>query len=224
MSGKEKKAVVLLSGGIDSAVCAALAREQGYALNALTVDYGQKNRFEIQAAGEIARLLGAGHLVINTALDSIKGSALTDPEIDIPRGESEDIPVTYVPARNLILLSLGVSWAEVLGAEAVFIGAAVRDYSGYPDCREEFLKSFEKTVSLGTREETRISVEAPLLNMDKAEIVREGMRLGVDISLTSSCYNPSDKGTPCGECSSCIQREKGIRGAGGMPEEDKDER
>ncbi|MBN2406537.1 MAG: 7-cyano-7-deazaguanine synthase QueC [Elusimicrobia bacterium] len=206
----EKKAVILLSGGMDSAVCLAIARETGYNIYTLTFDYGQRNRVEIDKARCLAEKYGSEkHLEFGLDLRKIGGSALTD-DIEVPRGISQDVPVTYVPARNLIFLSVAVAWAEVLGAGSVFIGANVRDYSGYPDCREDFLKSFEKTAGLGTKKETKVSVKAPLIKMSKAMIVREGRRLGVDFSVTSSCYDPDDAGAECGTCESCRLREKGF--------------
>ncbi|MFW6172740.1 MAG: 7-cyano-7-deazaguanine synthase QueC [Elusimicrobiota bacterium] len=210
-----KKAVVLLSGGMDSAVCLSKAKQDGYEIYALTVDYGQKSRHEIEAAKRIAeKEKVSSHLIMKVDLREIGGSALTNDDIEVPEEGSEGVPVTYVPARNLIFLSLAVSWAEVLGAEAVFIGANVRDYSGYPDCREEFLKSFEKTAALGTKGKTRISIKAPLLNRTKAEIIEQGKRLNIDFNITSSCYNPGLNGEPCGKCESCQIRKRGFEELG----------
>jgi len=208
-----KKAVILLSGGMDSAVCLAIAKEQGYECCTLSVNYGQRNQFELKASRALSESFGASkHLEINLDLRSIGGSALTSDEIDIPYSETKGIPVTYVPARNLIFLSIASSWAEVIGADSVFIGANVRDYSGYPDCRSDFLKSFEKALDLGTKKETRITVKAPLIKMSKAKIIQEGIRLGVDFTKTSSCYDPGENGEPCGKCASCRIREKGFMG------------
>ncbi len=207
-----KKGVILLSGGLDSAVCAALAVEEGYRIFTITFDYGQKNRQEIKAARRVSDTLGAcGHKLFNLDLGQIGGSALTDSSIDVPLREGSGIPVTYVPARNLIFLSVALSWAEVLGAEALFIGANVRDYSGYPDCRKEFLKSFEKTAGLGTKDETRVKIKAPLLFLKKKEIVSEGNRLGLDLSITTSCYRPLPDGGPCGLCDSCRIRKEAVK-------------
>ena len=208
-----KKAVILLSGGMDSAVCLAIAKNLNYECNTLTVDYGQKGRFELKAAEKVASFFNVKkHLKLTVDLRSIGGSALTD-DIEIQNKETNGVPVTYVPARNLIFLSLAVSWAEVLGADSVFIGTNVRDYSGYPDCRQDFLESFEKTALLGTKKSTKILIKAPLIRMSKARIIKEGKKLGVDFSLTSSCYFPSSDGTPCLKCESCKLREKGFREA-----------
>jgi 7-cyano-7-deazaguanine synthase len=208
-----KKAVILLSGGMDSAVCLAIAKEQGYNLYTMTFDYGQRNKVELESAAELSRYYNAAeHKKMNIDLRSIGGSALTD-DIDIPVEETKGIPVTYVPGRNLIFLSFAVSWAEVIGADSVFIGANVRDYSGYPDCRSDFLKNFEKTADLGTKKGTRIYIKAPLIKMSKARIVKEGKRLGVDFSITSSCYDPSENGDHCGVCDSCRLRDKGFKEA-----------
>ncbi len=208
-----KKAIVLLSGGMDSAVCLAIAKEQGYSLYALTFDYGQKNRHEIEAAEKLAEGFNVEkHMKMDLDLRKIGGSALTD-NIEIPKEDTKDIPSTYVPARNLIFLSVAVSWAEVLGADLVFIGANIVDYSGYPDCRMDFLESFEKTAGLGTKKQTRIQIRAPLMKMSKAGIYKEGKRLGIDFSKTSSCYEPGSDGVSCGECASCRLREKGIKEA-----------
>ncbi|MFH1414460.1 MAG: 7-cyano-7-deazaguanine synthase QueC [Elusimicrobiota bacterium] len=209
-----KKAVVLLSGGMDSAVCLAIAAERDYVPYTLTFDYGQKNRFEIEAAARLSKMIGAReHMKMDIGLGKFGGSALTD-DIDVPAEESEGVPVTYVPARNLVFLSLAAAWAEVIGAGAVFIGVNMRDYSGYPDCRREFIKSFEKTAGLGTREETDIVIETPLIEMKKSEIYKEGLRLKIDFSMTSSCYDPLPGGSECGKCDSCRIRQKGIEEAG----------
>ncbi|MFC2091613.1 7-cyano-7-deazaguanine synthase QueC [Elusimicrobiota bacterium] len=206
-----KKAVILLSGGMDSAVCMAIARDAGYELYPLTVNYSQKNQYEIKSAKKLSRFFGAKkHIVMKIDLGKFGGSALTG-DIQVPHVEEENcVPITYVPARNLVLLSVAVSWAEVIGAGSVFIGANVRDYSGYPDCRLDFLRHFEKAADLGTRKETRVTIRAPLINMSKRKIISEGLRLGVDFSMTSSCYEPALDGSACGECTSCRIRDKGF--------------
>ncbi|MFC2048610.1 7-cyano-7-deazaguanine synthase QueC [Elusimicrobiota bacterium] len=210
-SEKDRKAVVLLSGGMDSAVCMGFAREEGYSLYPLTINYGQRNHFEIDAAKKISRYFDAEeHMVMDVNLRRIGGSALTG-DIDVPHKDVTDgVPVTYVPGRNLIFLSIGVSWAEVLGADAIYIGANILDYSGYPDCREEFLNSFEKSACLGTQKSTSIEIKAPLLKMSKAEIVNQGYRFDIDFSMTVSCYDPDMSGKPCGECESCRIRARGL--------------
>ncbi len=217
-----KKAVVLLSGGLDSATCLAVARSEGFACHTLAFAYGQRHDVEVEAARRVARALGAlEHKVIRLDLRAFGGSALTD-GIDVPRpGSTEeigrDIPVTYVPARNTIFLSFGLAWAEVLGARDIYIGANALDYSGYPDCRPEFLEAFERVANLGTRagvEGGRFRIHAPLLSLTKAEIIRLGTRLGVDYGLTHSCYDPDPRGLACGRCDSCLLRRKGFAEAG----------
>ena len=212
-----KKAVVLLSGGLDSMVCAALAREAGFSVVALTVDYGQRHRVELESASAIAAELADQHIVLPLDLRAFGGSALTD-DIDVPKsGPSNAIPVTYVPARNTIFLSLALGLAEASGARDIFIGANALDYSGYPDCRPEFIASFERLAELATKagdEGERFHVHAPLLKLTKAGIVREAGRLGLDTSLSWSCYDPQPGGTPCGECESCRLRAKGFAEAG----------
>ncbi len=214
-----KKAVILLSGGLDSAVCLAIAKNLKYECYSLTVDYGQKSRFELKAAERISAFFNVKkQLKLLVDLRGIGDSALTtDAECPLPSEmfteKPKGVPVTYVPARNMILLSLAVSWAETLGAESVFIGANIRDYSGYPDCRLDFLKSFEETAMLGTKKSTKILIKAPLIRMSKAKIIKEGKKLGVNFSLTSSCYFPSEEGAPCLKCESCRLREKGFREA-----------
>jgi 7-cyano-7-deazaguanine synthase len=215
--------VVLLSGGLDSATALAVALREGYTCHALSFDYGQRHRFELQAASRIAAALGAAeHRVVGLDLRAIGGSALTD-DIDVPRAGSEDaavnsrIPVTYVPARNLVFLSLAAGYAEVVGAQDLYIGVNAVDYSGYPDCRPEFIESFEQTVNLGTRagvEGRTLKVNVPLSGMSKAEIIRLGVSLGVDYSLTHSCYDPSENGAACGRCDSCSIRRRGFAEAG----------
>jgi 7-cyano-7-deazaguanine synthase len=209
---------VLLSGGLDSMVCAALAREAGYALHALTIDYNQRHRRELDAARAIAAQLGAvRHVVLPLDLRQFGGSALTA-DIAVPKGGvGEDIPVTYVPARNLVFLSLTLAWAEALGARDVFIGVNALDYSGYPDCRPEFIAGFESLAGLATKagdEGERFTVHAPLQFLSKAEIVREAVRLGLDPGLSWSCYDPQDDGRACGLCDSCRLRRDGFARAG----------
>ena len=218
----EKRAVVLLSGGIDSAATLAVVLKEGFESYALSFDYGQRHAIELEAARTVANKLGAReHLVLKLDLRRIGGSALTD-DIPVPKGRSGDeigagIPVTYVPARNTIFLSFALAWAEVLGAGEIFIGANTQDYSGYPDCRPEFLEAFEKMANLATRcglEGNGIKIRAPLIEFSKSEIIKLGNDLGVDISLTHSCYDPNDEGLACGLCDSCMIRKKGFAQAG----------
>lgn len=211
-------AVVLLSGGLDSMVSAALARERGFALHALTIDYGQRHRVEIEAARNIAAMLGCvRHVVLPLDLTVFGGSALTD-DIEVPTGGvGEDIPVTYVPARNIVFLSLTLACAEAAGASDVFIGVNALDYSGYPDCRPEFIAAFEEMARLGTKagvEGRAIAINAPLQHMSKAEIAAEAHRLGLDTGLSWSCYAPGPTGRACGVCDSCRLRQKGFAEAG----------
>jgi 7-cyano-7-deazaguanine synthase len=218
-----KKAVVLLSGGLDSTTCLAIARAEGFEAFALSVDYGQRHRIELERAARIAQELGASeHRTVSVDLRAIGGSALTG-AIEVPKGRpleelGHGTPITYVPARNTILLGLGLGYAETVGAFNVFIGANVLDYSGYPDCRSEFLDAFARLANLATKagvEGTgQFRIHAPLLNLDKAEIIRVGMRLGVDYSLTLSCYDPDELGRACGSCDSCQLRKKGFAEAG----------
>ena len=207
---KPTRAVVLLSGGLDSATTLAIARTEVDTCYALTIDYGQRHRAELDAARRVARALGAAdHRVATFDLSWIGGSALTDPTIAVPRQPTAGIPITYVPARNTIFLSLALGWAEVLGAQAIYIGANAIDYSGYPDCRPEYLQAFQRLAALATRagvEGSPISIRAPLLTLPKAEIIRTGTRLGVDFALTLSCYNPDDSGRACGACDACRLR------------------
>jgi len=205
---------VLLSGGLDSMVTAAMAQEAGFRINALTIDYGQRHSVELAAARRIAAHLGAErHVELPLNLSIFGGSALTD-DIDVPLdGPGEAIPVTYVPARNLVFLSLTLAWAETLGARDIFIGVNALDYSGYPDCRPEFMASFAETARLGTKagvEGHRISIHAPLQHMTKAEIAAEADRLGLDPGMSWSCYNPTSEGQACGLCDSCRLRRKGF--------------
>ncbi len=218
-----KPAVVLLSGGLDSATTLAIAKAQGYAAYALSFRYGQRHIVEVERAGEIARALGAArHAVVEFDLRQFGGSALTG-EIEVPKGRSAEeigrgIPPTYVPARNTIFLAFALGWAETLGAGDIFIGANALDYSGYPDCRPEFIAAFERLANLATKagvEGTRkFAIHAPLIALTKADIIRKGRDLGVDFAATSSCYDPSPAGEPCGLCDSCRLRAKGFAEAG----------
>lgn len=214
-----RRAVVLLSGGLDSMVSAAIAREQGFAINALTIDYNQRHRIEIEAARGIATRLGAErHVVLPLDLRQFGGSALTD-DIAVPMaGVTEDeIPITYVPARNIVFLSLTLAWAEALGARDIFIGVNALDYSGYPDCRPEFIASFAEMARLGTKagvEGEPFNIHAPLQHMSKADIAREADRLGLDTAMSWSCYAPTADGRACGLCDSCRLRQKGFAEAG----------
>ena len=212
-----KKAVVLLSGGMDSVVALAIAREQGFDCHALSVSYGQRHTSELDAAARVARAQGAReHKVVSVDLRSIGGSALTA-DIDVPESPQAGIPVTYVPARNTIMLSIALGWAEVLGAQDIFCGVNAVDYSGYPDCRPEFVEAFERLGNLATKsgvEGHRLTVHAPLIAMTKAQIAREGERLGVDFSLTVSCYQADAEGRACGRCDACRLRAEGFRAAG----------
>ena len=220
-----KEAVILFSGGLDSTTAAAVAISQGFALHGLTFRYGQRHEREIEAArGLASRLTFRSHRIIDLDLRAVGGSALTDRAIDVPAGRGPEeisrggIPVTYVPARNTIFLSYALAFAEVLGAESIFIGVNALDYSGYPDCRPEFLRAFEKVARLGTRAGVeggrRIRIRAPLIDMTKAEIIRRGTDLGVDYAATWSCYDPTAEGLPCGRCESCLLRKKGFLEAG----------
>jgi 7-cyano-7-deazaguanine synthase len=212
-----KQAIVLLSGGLDSMVCAALAREAGFRVVALTVDYGQRHRIEIEAAREIAGALAEHHIVLPLDLRAFGGSALTS-EIEVPKeGVGEGIPVTYVPARNTIFLSLALGLAEASGARDIFIGVNALDYSGYPDCRPEFIAEYERLANLATKagvEGDRFTIHAPLQDMSKADIAREAQRLGLDAALSHSCYDPLPDGRHCGECDACRLRAKGFAEAG----------
>jgi len=217
-----KRAVVLVSGGMDSAVTLALAREQGFVCHALSVAYGQRHASELAAAARVAFALGAiEHKVVGVDLRSIGGSALTA-DIDVPvdtdlQPGAESIPVTYVPARNTIMLSIALGWAETLGATDIFCGVNAVDYSGYPDCRPEFVAAFERLANLATKagvEGTTLRVQAPLIRLSKAQIVREGVRLGVDFATTVSCYRADAQGRACGHCDACRLRAQGFREAG----------
>jgi len=212
------KAVVLLSGGLDSATTLALAMEQGFDCHALSLDYGQRHTAELAAAKRIAQAAGVTeHKIIRISLDEIGGSALTDEAIDVPVQPGEGIPVTYVPARNTVFLSLALGWAEVLGGQDLFIGVNAVDYSGYPDCRPEFIEAFERLAGLATRagvEGARFRVHAPLIRLSKAGIIREGLRLGVDYANTVSCYAADEAGRACGLCDACRLRAQGFHDAG----------
>lgn len=213
-----KKAVVLLSGGLDSATVLALAKRQGYACYALSMQYGQRHAAELQAAARIAEALGVeAHKVIRIGLDEIGGSALTDESIPVPQQLETGIPVTYVPARNTVFLSLALGWAEVLGALDIFIGVNAVDYSGYPDCRPEFIHAFERLANLATKagvEGRPFRINTPLIELTKAEIIQQGASLGLDYGLTVSCYQADDEGRACGVCDACRLRKKGFAEAG----------
>ncbi len=213
-----KNAVVLVSGGMDSAVCLALAREAGFAAHALSVSYGQRHTSELQAAARVCQALGAvAHKTVVVDLRSIGGSALTDAGIDVPEAGGEGIPATYVPARNTIMLSIALGWAEVLGASDIFCGVNAVDYSGYPDCRPEFIDAFQTLGNLATKagvEGAGLRIRAPLMAMGKGDIVREGLRLGVDFAQTVSCYRADGDGLACGHCDACQLRSAGFAEAG----------
>ena len=213
-----KNAVVLVSGGMDSAVVLALAREQGFAVHALSVRYGQRHTSELEAADRVSSALGAvAHKTVNVDLRSFGGSALTDSDMEVPEAGGPGIPTTYVPARNTIMLSVALGWAEVLGAADIFCGVNAVDYSGYPDCRPEFIDAFEKLANLATKagvEGAGLRIRAPLMKMSKADIVREGMRLGVDFGQTVSCYRADEQGLACGHCDACRLRADGFAEAG----------
>ena len=221
----EKKAIVLLSGGLDSVTTLALAQSRGYCCYALSFDYGQRHRAELTAASKLARAADvADHLVLNIDLGRMGGSALTDQNIDVPHGTydeagqaSEGIPVTYVPARNTVFLSYALAWAEVLAAQSIFVGVNAVDYSGYPDCRPEYIASFQAMARLATKagvEGHAINIEAPLIAMSKDEIIRLGDKLGVNYALTVSCYQADAQGRACGACESCRLRRQGFAAAG----------
>lgn len=213
-----KKAVVLLSGGLDSATVLAIAKSQGYECYCLSLDYHQRHVAELEAAKRVAAALGAKqHKTAQLDLSMFGGSALTDNTIDVPESPSEGIPVTYVPARNTIMLSLALAWAEVLEAQDIFIGVNALDYSGYPDCRGEYVKAFQAMANLATKsavEGKTITVHAPLIDMTKAQIIQQGAMLGLDYGLTVSCYQANSQGQACGVCDSCRLRREGFRAAG----------
>ena len=214
----ERRAVVLLSGGVDSATTLAIARERGFACYALSFDYGQRHRLELAAAGRVAQSLGAvEHRQVKLDLGWVGGSALTDPSIAMPAAASSGIPVTYVPARNTVFLAFALGWAEALGARDLFFGANAVDYSGYPDCRPAFVEAFQRLANVATKagvEGDNFELHAPLIAMTKAEIIRTGTRLGVDYTLTLSCYQPGAQGEACGRCDSCRLRAQGFAAAG----------
>ena len=219
----EKPAVVLLSGGLDSTTTAAIARAEGFAMYAMSVDYGQRHRFELEAARRVAEALGVvRHVVTSVDLSAIGGSALTD-AIEVPKDRpleemEQGIPVTYVPARNTVLLSMALGFAEVIGAADLFIGVNAVDYSGYPDCRPEYIAAFEKLANLATKAgvegQLAFRIHTPLIHLTKAEIIRRGIELGVDYALTHTCYDPNEQGISCGRCDACLLRLKGFAEAG----------
>jgi len=212
-----KQSVVLLSGGLDSATTLAIARSEGFACHCLTVDYGQRHRAELAAAARVARALSAAsHKVLAIDLTAVGGSALTDRSIAVPEAPTPGIPVTYVPARNTILLALALAWAEVLGAQDIYFGANAVDYSGYPDCRPEYMRAFESLANLATRaavEGARLALHTPIIDLAKAEIIRRGIALGVDYGLTVSCYQAAEDGRACGRCGACRLRRAGFEAA-----------
>jgi len=218
-----KKAVVLLSGGIDSTTAMAVAKHEGFEIYSLSFFYGQRHAFELKAAQKVADAIGvAEHLVINVDIEKIGGSSLTD-DIDVPKDRDEismsrEIPVTYVPARNTIFLSYALAWAEVLESSDIFIGVNAIDYSGYPDCRPEYTEAFEHMANLATKAGvegiTKIRIRTPLIHLTKAQIIKKGVELGIDYSLTHSCYDPGPRGLACGRCDSCFLRKKGFKEAG----------
>jgi 7-cyano-7-deazaguanine synthase len=222
-SASERKAIVLLSGGLDSTTVLAIAKSQDYCLYALSFDYGQSHRIELEAAARVAERIGvAQHRVVRVDLRSFGGSALTD-DIAVPKARSVQeigtgVPATYVPARNTVFLALALAWAEVVGAANIFIGVNALDYSGYPDCRPEFIQAFEAMANLatkaGTEDGVRLRIQTPLMAMSKSQIIDAGLALGVDYSLTTSCYDPSATGMPCGQCDACLLRLKGFAEAG----------
>lgn len=218
MTSAVKKAVVLLSGGLDSATALAMAKDQGFECYVLSFDYGQRSVTELNAARKVAAQMDVKeHRVVRLHLEDFGGSALTDHSIDVPEQEEEGIPVTYVPARNTVFLSLALGWAEVLDAHHIFIGVNAVDYSGYPDCRPEYIAAFEAMANLATKAGvtgTKLTLETPLIDLTKAEIIQQGTALGVDYGLTVSCYQADDDGRACGQCDSCRLRAKGFVDAG----------
>lgn len=214
----QKKAVILVSGGLDSTTALAIARSEGYACYTMSFDYGQRHRSELLAAERTAQAMGSvQHKVINLDLRSIGGSALTDDTIAVPEQETGGIPVTYVPARNTVFLSIALGWAEVLGAEDIFIGVNAVDFSGYPDCRPDYIAAYEVMANLATKvgaEGGKLRIRTPLIDLTKAQIIQQGIALGVDYGLTVSCYQANDKGEACGKCDSCRLRKAGFEQAG----------
>ncbi|MFQ3245928.1 MAG: 7-cyano-7-deazaguanine synthase [Arenicella sp.] len=219
----KKRAVILVSGGLDSATVLAMAIAQGYQCYTLSLDYGQRHRIELDRAKKVSASLGAKeHRVVRIDIGGFGGSALTDRDINVPTEETNDIPITYVPARNTVFLSVALGWAEVLQAKAIFIGANAVDYSGYPDCRPEYIQAFQTLANLATKVGVEdadgngesIKIEAPIIHLTKGEIIQQGLKLGVDYSQTISCYNPRTDGKICGECDSCRIREAGFQAAG----------
>ena len=216
-----KKAVILLSGGLDSTTCLAMVKNQGFDVFALTVNYGQRHVFELESAKKVAQIFDVNkHSVVDIDLAQFGGSALTD-DVKVPKDRDEsdmtDIPVTYVPARNTVLLSMALAWAETLDTTDIFIGVNALDYSGYPDCRPEFIESFERMANLATKMGVlgeKFKIHTPLINLTKAEIVKKGIELNVDYGMTSSCYDPNKNGNPCGHCDACTLRLKGFKEAG----------
>lgn len=215
-----KKAVVLVSGGLDSATVLAMAVNNGFECYALSMDYGQRHRIELDRAKKVSDANGAvEHRVVRINIGDFGGSALTDKDIDVPTEKTDDIPITYVPARNTVFLSVALGWAEVLGAQAIFIGANAVDYSGYPDCRPEYIEAFQVMANLATKmgvEGESIKIEAPIIDLTKGEIIQAGLALGVDYSKTISCYNPRTDGKICNECASCLIRAAGFESAGAI--------
>ena len=212
------KAVILLSGGLDSTTVLAIAKEQNYDCYALSFDYGQKQRSELESSIAIAKKSNViEHRIMKISLNDIGGSALTDKDISVPKfSDSDDIPITYVPARNTIFLSFALAWAEVVDCQTIFIGVNALDYSGYPDCRPEFIEAFETMANLATKQSVeggKIQIKTPLINMTKDEIIKKGLSLGVDYSETTSCYDANSLGEACGECDACVLRKNGFSSA-----------
>lgn len=225
MQNSSNRAVILLSGGLDSATCLAIAKSQGFVPYAISFRYGQRHRIELERAASVARHLGAAdHIIIDIDLAKLGGSALTDRNIAVPKHQSvdqigSDIPLTYVPARNTVFLSYALAWAEVLESKDIFIGVNALDYSGYPDCRPEYISAFERMSNLATKrgvEGNQLTIHAPLIQLTKAQIIERGLGLGVDYGLTISCYDPAEDGTPCGRCDSCLLRAKGFSELGSI--------
>ncbi len=217
-----KNAIILLSGGLDSATCLGVAKKEGFILNALTFDYGQKHKYEIEAARKLVKYFDVkNHRIIKIDPNAFQGSALTDENLEVPVNriipESEDIPITYVPARNIVFLSYALAYAENLPSSDIFIGVNSVDFSGYPDCTPEFIESFKKMADIGTRQGVTghpLNIHTPLLTLSKSDIIKLGMQIGVDYSLTHTCYAPDNKGVSCGECDACQLRLKGFQSAG----------